>query len=114
MAKDRILGFIFFLFGILIWLYYTINVFIIPIFHRFWPSILGWFPHILESEIVPSWYWFLAFPMWLALTLVLFIVIWIGWTMFRTPPPVPFEELEKEEESKVKKKKPAKKAKKTE
>jgi predicted DNA-binding transcriptional regulator len=47
--------------------------------------------------------------MWLALTLVLVIGMWIGWTMFTTPPPVPFEELEKEEERKEKKK-PAKKA----
>jgi phosphotransferase system glucose/maltose/N-acetylglucosamine-specific IIC component len=115
MAKDKAIGFLLFIFGLLVLIYYTWNVLIVAFFHAGWPNILNWFPHISESDIPPSWYWFLAIPIWLAMFLILIIAMWIGWTMFTTPPPVPFEELEKEEEAKEKKKKakPAKKAKKT-
>ena len=118
MPKDRAIGFLIFLIGLLVLIYYTWNVLIVAYFGHFWPSILSWLPHITEwAEVtpvtpLPAWYWFLALPIWAAMTLVLVIAIWIGWTMFTTPPPVPFEELEKEEEKKEKKtKKPAKKAK---
>ena len=115
MAKDKAIGFLLFIFGLLVLIYYTWNVLIVAFFHAGWPdTLLGWFPHISEADIVPSWYWFLAIPIWLAMFLILIIAMWIGWTMFTTPPPVPFEELEKEEEHKEKKKakqvkKPAKK-----
>ncbi|WXG44886.1 MAG: hypothetical protein WED04_12800 [Promethearchaeati archaeon SRVP18_Atabeyarchaeia-1] len=116
MAKDKIIGFLIFILGLLVVLYYTWNVIIVAAFGHFWPSFLWFLPHVEEWAVVPlaspppSWYWFLAIPIWLALTLVLVIGMWIGWTMFTTPPPVPFEELEKEEEGKQKKeKKPAKK-----
>jgi hypothetical protein len=113
MAKDKIIGFLIFILGLLFLIYYTWNVIVIAAFGHFWPSFLAFIPHIAEwsaapALMPPSWYWFLAIPIWLALTLVLVIGMWIGWTMFTTPPPVPFEELEKEEEGK--KKKPAKKA----
>jgi len=117
MAKDKAIGFLLFIFGLLVLIYYTWNVLIVAFFHRGWPnSWLGWFPHISESDPIYSWYWFLAIPIWLAMLLLLIIAMWIGWTMFTTPPPVPFEELEKEEEAKgkgKKKAKPAKRAKKT-
>jgi formate hydrogenlyase subunit 3/multisubunit Na+/H+ antiporter MnhD subunit len=114
MAKDKIIGFLIFILGLLFLFYYTMNVIVVAGFGRFWPEFLWFIPHIAEWASVPalmppSWYWFLAIPMWLALALVLVIGMWIGWTMFTTPPPVPFEELEKEEETKAKKK-PAKKA----
>jgi phosphotransferase system glucose/maltose/N-acetylglucosamine-specific IIC component len=117
MAKDKVIGFLIFLLGLLVLIYYTWNVLVVAFFGKFWPDFLSWFPHIAEwaslgQAAPPSWYWFLALPIWLAMTLVLVIAIWIGWTMFTTPPPVPFEELEKEEEKKEKAKKPAKKAKK--
>jgi predicted membrane protein len=117
MAKDKIIGFLIFILGLLVLIYYTWNVIVVAAFGHLWPSFLWFIPHIQEwatvapavAQMPPSWYWFLAIPMWLALTLVLVIGMWIGWTMFTTPPPVPFEELEKEEERKEKKK-PAKKA----
>jgi hypothetical protein len=118
MARDKAIGFLLFLIGLLVLIYYTWNVIVVAAFGRFWPDILGFIPHIQEwatvspaaAQMPPAYYWFLAIPMWFALTLVLVIGMWIGWTMFTTPPPVPFEELEKEEERKEKKAKPAKKA----
>lgn len=66
------------------------------------PSLLSWIP-------VPPRFLSVAIPIWLAVTLILVIAAWIGYTMMTTPPPVPLEELEKaeeeEEETKVKAKK---------
>nr|MDO8135419.1 hypothetical protein [Candidatus Njordarchaeum guaymaensis] len=118
MAKDKAIGFLLFIFGLLVLIYYTWNVLIVPFFGHGWPSFLSWFPNVeyglTPGELlhVPMWYWFLAVPLWLAMFLILIIAMWIGWTMFTTPPPVPFEELEKEEEAKGKEKKKAKPAKK--
>nr|MDO8080793.1 hypothetical protein [Candidatus Freyarchaeota archaeon] len=55
------------------------------------PSILNWIP-------VPPRFLSVAIPIWLAVTLILVIAAWIGYTMMTTPPPVPLEELEKAEE----------------
>jgi hypothetical protein len=70
------------------------------------PSILSWIP-------IPPRYLAVAIPIWLAVTLILVIAAWIGYTMLTTPPPVPLEELEKaeegEEEGKEKKAKAKKK-----
>lgn len=109
MAKDKIIGFLIFILGLLVLIYYTWNVIVVAATGHLWPSFLSFIPHI-EEQVQPASFFFLAIPLWLALTLVLVIGMWIGWTMFTTPPPVPFEELEKEEEHKEKKKaKPAKK-----
>ncbi|MEM3526031.1 MAG: hypothetical protein QXV37_01330 [Candidatus Jordarchaeaceae archaeon] len=57
------------------------------------PSMLSWIP-------VPPRFLSVAIPIWLAVTLILVIAAWIGYTMMTTPPPVPLEELEKAEEEK--------------
>ncbi|MEM2144213.1 MAG: hypothetical protein QW279_02550 [Candidatus Jordarchaeaceae archaeon] len=57
------------------------------------PAILSWIP-------VPPRFLSVAIPIWLAVTLILVIAAWIGYTMMTTPPPVPLEELEKAEEEK--------------
>lgn len=67
------------------------------------PKILQWIP-------TPPKFLAVGVPIWLAITAILGIAAWIGWTMLTTPPPVPLEELEAEEEEK--KEEEAKKAKK--
>jgi len=63
---------------------------------------------LLSLIPVPPRFLSVAIPIWLAVTLILVIAAWIGYTMMTTPPPVPIEELEKaeeEEEAKTKGKK---------
>ena len=109
MARDKVYGFLIFLFAILVLLYYTYWALVYPImFYSVYPSFTApldfsssplyqfvwWIPVIIEP------YFAVAIPMWLAIVLVLFIVAWIGWTMLTTPPPIPLEEIEEEEEAK--------------
>ena len=110
MARDKVYGFLILLFAILIGLYYTYWALIYPFMfytvfptggaidafpttHPWWP-FLGWIPVIREP------YFAIAIPMWLAIVLILFIIAWIGYTMLTTPPPIPLEEIEEEEEAK--------------
>ena len=59
---------------------------------QYWSvGLLSWVP-------VPPRFLSVAIPIWLAVTLILVIAAWIGYTMMTTPPPVPLEELEKAEE----------------
>lgn len=71
------------------------------------PGILQWIP-------TPPKFLAVGIPIWLAITAILGIAAWIGWTMLTTPPPVPLEELEAEEKEEEKKEETekAKKAKK--
>ena len=110
MARDKVYGFLILLFAILVLLYYTYWALIYPfMFYSVYPSFtlpapdlsshpwhvfFGWIPVLWEP------YWAVAIPIWLAIVLVLFIVAWIGWTMLTTPPPIPLEEIEEEEEAK--------------
>jgi hypothetical protein len=106
MARDKVYGFLILLFAVLILLYYTFWAIIFPFMyystipfgmpiesHPWW-AFFFWIPVIYEP------YWAIAIPMWLAIVLILFIVAWIGWTMLTTPPPIPLEEIEEEEEAK--------------
>ncbi|MEM3793437.1 MAG: hypothetical protein QXS76_00865, partial [Candidatus Bathyarchaeia archaeon] len=43
-----------------------------------------------------SW-WAVAIPVFLLVVLALGIVMWIGWTMFTTPPPMPVVDEAEEE-----------------
>lgn len=48
---------------------------------------------------LPLWWreWAIALPMFLLVVAALVILMWIGWTMLTTPPPLPIEgELEAE------------------
>ncbi|WXG41180.1 MAG: hypothetical protein WED07_10500 [Candidatus Freyarchaeum deiterrae] len=56
------------------------------------------FGGLLSLVAVPPRFVAVAIPIWLAVTLILVIAAWIGYTMLTTPPPVPLEELEKAEE----------------
>jgi hypothetical protein len=109
MARDKVYGFLILLFAILVLLYYTYWALIYPfMFYSVYrigvpyPDLSGhpWYPFFGWIPVLPEPYWAVAIPMWLAIVLVLFIVAWIGWTMLTTPPPIPLEEIEEEEEAK--------------
>ncbi|MHA2406345.1 MAG: hypothetical protein ACXACH_06300 [Candidatus Hermodarchaeia archaeon] len=109
MARDKVYGFLILLFAILVLLYYTYWALIYPfIFYSVYPSYSlpldlsthPWWQFFSWIPVLPEPYWAVAIPVWLAIVLVLFIVAWIGWTMLTTPPPIPLEEIEEEEEAK--------------
>ena len=100
MAKDKIIGLIIMIVGVLLAIVYTLGSvvdlymatiggagdagFVIPI-----PGLIDLF----------DWRLFVVLPLWLIIMLVSIIAIWIGWSMLTTPAPVPLEELEEELEA---------------
>lgn len=103
MGRDKVYGFLILLFAVLFALYYTYWAMIYPYMfytaspidtHPWW-GLLGWIPVLTPG--IP--YFAVAIPLWIALVLILFIIAWIGWTMLTTPPPIPLEEIEEDEES---------------
>ncbi|MBY8988196.1 MAG: hypothetical protein KGD61_07050 [Candidatus Lokiarchaeota archaeon] len=96
MAKDKIIGAIVMILGILIAIIYTMG------------SVVDlWFVTLGNNEN-----WDIAFrlfgidwldyrlftvlPLWIMVLLIAIIAIWIGYSMLTTPAPVPLEELEEE------------------
>ncbi|MFX0079053.1 MAG: hypothetical protein ACFE8O_07415 [Candidatus Hermodarchaeota archaeon] len=106
MARDKFYGFLILLFSILIVLYYTYWALVYPfMFYTVnptgtYPTTHPWWQFFFWIPVLVEPYFAVAIPMWLAIMLVLFIVAWIGWTMLTTPPPIPLEEIEEEEEAK--------------
>ncbi|MDO8124666.1 MAG: hypothetical protein Q6364_09850 [Candidatus Hermodarchaeota archaeon] len=106
MARDKIYGFLILLFSILVVLYYTYWALVYPfMFYSVnptgaYPTAHPWWQFFFWIPVLVEPYFAVAIPMWLAIMLVLFIVAWIGWTMLTTPPPIPLEEIEEEEEAK--------------
>lgn len=78
MERDRLYGGL-----ILVTALILLVVFIIAFFAPYLEPILG-----VPASL--SW-WAVAIPVFLLVILALGIVIWIGWTMFTTPPPMPIE-----------------------
>jgi len=93
LSKDRVIGGSLLAAALITWILYTIYGFLLILF----PNLKTWIP-------TPN------FPLinipitiiWLAMTAVLFILAWIGWTLATTPPPKPIEEIEKELEQELK------------
>ena len=96
MAKDKIIGAIVMILGILIAIIYTMG------------SVVDlWFVTLGDNE---NWDialrlfgidWldyrlFTVLPLWIMVLLIAIIAIWIGYSMLTTPAPVPLEELEEE------------------
>ena len=79
MEKDRLYGGL-----ILIAAIVLLVIFLIAFFAPYLEPILG-----VPASL--SW-WAIAIPVFLLVVLALGIVMWIGWTMFTTPPPMPIEE----------------------
>ena len=86
---------------------YAIMVFTILI-------MVGYFAWAFEPNLNIQWLapyadWAYKLPILLAVYLMLFIILWIGYTMATTPPPIPLEsplDLEKETEQKEEKPSP--------
>jgi protein-S-isoprenylcysteine O-methyltransferase Ste14 len=84
MDKDRLYGGLILIAAILL-----LALFLIAFFAPYLEPIIG-----IPASL--SW-WAVAIPVFLLVVLALGIVMWIGWTMFTTPPPVPIGEEEGEE-----------------
>jgi len=99
MAKDKIIGFIIMVVGVLLAIGYTLGS-VVDLYLQ--SSIGGGNP---DGFIIPGlidlfdWKLFVVLPLWLIIILVSIIAIWIGWSMLTTPAPVPLEELEEELEA---------------
>jgi hypothetical protein len=101
MAKDKILGAIIMVVGILIIFFYTVMG---PIDRACMDGgfMAGtWLDNITSwrNMFGLDWEWMVILPMWLVVVLVGVIAAWIGFSMLTTPPPVPLEELEEELEA---------------
>ena len=98
MAKDKIIGAIVMLVGILIAVIYTLGSVVdlffntqFGIYNPEWDSAF----RLFGIDFL-SWELFVVAPMWLIIILISIIAIWIGYSMLTTPAPVPLEELEEE------------------
>jgi len=97
LAKDKVIGAIVMIVGILIAIFYTLG----SVVDLFMETILNTAGGI---DLTSSWLNFDLFnwklmvvaPMWLLVILISIIAIWIGYSMLTTPAPVPLEELEEE------------------
>ncbi len=98
MAKDKIIGAIVMIVGILIAIIYTLGSVV-----DLYMETLGNSPKGID--LTSSWLWgidllnwklMVVLPMWLLVILISIIAIWIGYSMLTTPAPVPLEELEEE------------------
>ena len=96
MAKDKIIGAIVMLLGILIAIVYTMGSVV-----DLWFGTLGANPNwdvafqIFGIDWL-DWRLFTVLPLWIMVLLIAIIAIWIGYSMLTTPAPVPLEELEEE------------------
>ena len=96
MAKDKIIGAIVMLIGILILIIYTMGSVI-----DLWFDTIGGNPNwdvafrFFDIDWL-DWKLFVVLPLWIIVILIAVIAIWIGYSMLTTPAPVPLEELEEE------------------
>ncbi|MBY9016400.1 MAG: hypothetical protein KGD68_11955 [Candidatus Lokiarchaeota archaeon] len=96
MAKDKIIGAIVMILGILIAIIYTMGSVV-----DLWFNTLGNNPNWDEALKLFNIDWldyrlFTVLPLWIMVLLIAIIAIWIGYSMLTTPAPVPLEELEEE------------------
>lgn len=96
MAKDKVIGAIVMIVGILIAIVYTMGSIVDLLFDTVWsnPNWDSW-TNILDIDWL-DWKLFVVLPLWLLVILISIIAIWIGYSMLTTPAPVPLEELEEE------------------
>jgi hypothetical protein len=97
-AKDKIIGAIVMLIGILILIVYTMGSVV-----DLWFNTLGNNPN--WDQVFTNMFFgidwldlklFVVLPLWIIVMLIAVIAIWIGYSMLTTPAPVPLEELEEE------------------
>ncbi len=96
MAKDKIIGAVVMILGILIAIIYTMGSVV-----DLWFATLGNDPNWDSFFRLFGIDWldyrlFTVLPLWIMVLLIAIIAIWIGYSMLTTPAPVPLEELEEE------------------
>ena len=96
MAKDKIIGAIVMILGILIAIVYTMGSVV-----DLWFNTIGNNPNWDDVFNLFGIDWldyrlFTVLPLWIMVLLIAIIAIWIGYSMLTTPAPVPLEELEEE------------------
>ncbi len=96
MAKDKIIGLVIMIVGILIAIIYTLGS-VVDLFFDTIGNNPNWDVafRIFGLDLL-DWKLFVVAPMWLLVILISIIAIWIGYSMLTTPAPVPLEELEEE------------------
>jgi hypothetical protein len=88
MKKAQVIGILLMLFGLLVWCYYTYDILVVG------AIIPNFFNFPLLNE-----FWIVALPMFLIVTMVVAMMVWLGFSAFTTPAPrVTDEELQKLEE----------------
>lgn len=99
MAKDKIIGLIIMIVGILMAVIYTLGS-VVDLFLQ--TGLAGAAQNPAGLVLLPGlpdifdWRLFVVLPLWLIVVLISIIAIWIGYSMLTTPAPVPLEELEEE------------------
>ena len=96
MAKDKIIGAIVMILGILIAIIYTMGS-VVDLYFNTLGNNPGWDAALKLFGI--DWLdyrLFTVLPLWIMVLLIAIIAIWIGYSMLTTPAPVPLEELEEE------------------
>jgi hypothetical protein len=96
MAKDKIIGAIVMILGILIAIVYTMGSVV-----DLWFNTIGNNPNwdVVFNLFGIDWLdyrLFTVLPLWIMVLLIAIIAIWIGYSMLTTPAPIPLEELEEE------------------
>lgn len=88
MNRTQIIGVILVIFGLSLWGYYTYNLLVAG-------AVI---PNILNLPLLNE-FWIIALPMFLIVTAVVALMVWLGYSTFTTPEPrVTDEELQKLEE----------------
>ncbi|HUY01016.1 MAG TPA: hypothetical protein VMV49_15745 [Candidatus Deferrimicrobium sp.] len=88
MDKKKIIGILLMIFGICVWGFYTYNLLVAG----------GAIPNFLGIPLLDG-FWIIAVPMFLIVTAVVALMVWLGFSTFTTPAPrVTDEELQKLEE----------------
>jgi len=95
MAKDKIIGAIVIIVGILIGVIYTLGSVVDLALQTLFNQPEGFYFPIFGIDFF-DWRLFTVGPLWLIVILIAIIAIWIGYSMLTTPAPVPLEELEEE------------------
>ena len=99
MAKDKVIGAVVMLVGILIGIIYTlgsiVDLYLVTVGNMPNGFEIGALSVLLGMDLF-SWELFVVAPLWLIVVLIAVIAVWIGYSMLTTPAPVPLEELEEE------------------
>ncbi|NVM44610.1 MAG: hypothetical protein HWN79_06820 [Candidatus Lokiarchaeota archaeon] len=96
MAKDKIIGAIVMILGILIAIIYTMGSVVDLWFETLGNNDLWDYGLRLFGIDWLDYRLFTVLPLWIMVLLIAIIAIWIGYSMLTTPAPVPLEELEEE------------------